>query len=138
MSTAHNRGTSNLATAREYVLAIERGATGEALARFLTDDVVHQLFPNRLAPQGKQCDLAEMLASAEKGQQLVTNQSYEIQQEMESGERVALEVIWTGELAVPVAGLKAGDKMRAHFAVFFDFRSGRIAAQRNYDCFDSW
>jgi hypothetical protein len=26
----------------------------------------------------------------------------------------------------------------ARFAVFMDFRDGRIVRQRNYDCFDPW
>ncbi len=27
---------------------------------------------------------------------------------------------------------------RARFALFFEFRDGRIVVQRYYDCFDSW
>ena len=57
---------------------------------------------------------------------------------METGNRVGLEVIWTGTRAVPVATLPAGAQMRARFAVFLEFRDGRIVAQRNYDCFDPW
>lgn len=30
----------------------------------------------------------------------------------------------------------AGGEMRAHFGVFLDVRDGRIAAQRNHDCFE--
>jgi ketosteroid isomerase-like protein len=127
-----------LATARNYLRAIEQGATGDALARFFTSDVVCELFPNRLAPQGERSTLPEMLAAAEKGQRVLSNQRYEIQHEMGSGNRVALEVLWTGTLAVPVAGLQAGDQMRAHFAMFLEFQDGKIAMQRNYDCFDPW
>src|SRR5580700_1931501 len=128
----------NLATARNYLQAIERGAMGEALARFFTSDVVHELFPNKLAPQGGRSGLAQMLAAAERGQQVLSSQHYEIQHEMESGNRVALEVLWTGTLAMPVAGLPPGAQMRAHFAVFLEFRDGKIAVQRNYDCFEPW
>jgi ketosteroid isomerase-like protein len=63
-------------------------------------------------------------------------QTYEVLSAMASGERVALEVQWTGTLAIPLGELAAGDVMRARFGVFLDFRGGRIAAQRNYDCFD--
>jgi len=28
--------------------------------------------------------------------------------------------------------------MRARFAVFLDFRDGKITRQRNYDCFEPW
>ena len=31
-----------------------------------------------------------------------------------------------------------GTTMRARFAIFFEFRNGQIARQRNYDCFDPW
>jgi ketosteroid isomerase-like protein len=130
--------SSNLETAREYLRAIERGATGDALAQFFTPDVQHQEFPNRLSPNGRRSGLAAMLKGAETGQKILAKQHYEIQREIEIGDRVALEVIWTGTMAVPVGDLKAGQEMLAHFAVFLDFRDGKIAAQRNYDCFDPW
>lgn len=53
-----------------------------------------------------------------------------------SGVRVALEVQWSGTLAIPFGSLPAGGQMRARFGVFLDFRDGLIGAQRNYDCFD--
>jgi hypothetical protein len=28
--------------------------------------------------------------------------------------------------------------LRAHFALFLEFRDGRIVRQRNYDCFEAW
>lgn len=124
--------------ARNYLRAIEQGATGEALARFFTPDVTFEEFPNRLSPHGRRSNLATALEGAERGQKILTSQHYEIQREMESVDRVALEVLWTGTMAVAVAGLPAGGEMRAHFAVFLEFREGRIAAQRNYDCFEPW
>jgi ketosteroid isomerase-like protein len=39
-------------------------------------------------------------------------------------------------LGVPVGALTPGAEMRAHFAVFLDFRDGKIVRQRNYDCFE--
>jgi ketosteroid isomerase-like protein len=51
---------------------------------------------------------------------------------------VVLEVEWTGTLSVPLGSLPAGGQMRARFAVFLDFRDGKIAQQRNYDCFQPW
>jgi ketosteroid isomerase-like protein len=127
---------ANLKTAREYLVAIENGATGQALARWFTPDVVQEEFPNRLVPAGARRGLAELLEGAERGQKVLSGQRYEVLTAMASGDRVALEVQWTGTLAIPVGSLAAGDDMRARFAVFLDFRDGRIAAQRNYDCFD--
>jgi ketosteroid isomerase-like protein len=130
------REQANLQTARAYLAAIEGGATGEALARWFTPDVVQEEFPNRLVPTGVRRGLRELLDGAERGQKVMAAQRYEVLTALASGDRVALEVQWTGALAVPVGSLPAGGQMRARFGVFLDFRDGRIAAQRNYDCFD--
>lgn len=45
-------GSDNLAIARSYLEAIERGATGDELADFFTGDAVQEEFSNRLSPQG--------------------------------------------------------------------------------------
>jgi ketosteroid isomerase-like protein len=128
----------NVEIAREYLKAIEEGATGEKMARFFDPNVVLEEFPNRLSPKGGRRGLAEALLAAERGQQVLSSQEYEIHNEMETDDRVALEVTWTGTLKIPLQNLAAGDKMRARFAVFLEFRDGKIVAQRNYDCFDPW
>jgi ketosteroid isomerase-like protein len=135
MTTTEER---NLETARAYLAAIEGGATGEALARWFTEDMVQEEFPNRLVPNGACRGLAELLEGAERGQKVMQAQRYEVLSAMASGDRVALEVQWTGTVAIALGSLPAGGQMRARFGVFLDFRDGRIAAQRNYDCFDPW
>ena len=130
--------SDNIETARRYLKAIEQGATGATLAQFFAPQVVMELFPNRLAPQGSRSGLAEMLEAAERGQKALSSQHYEIKHEVASGDTVALEVLWVGTLAIPVAGLSAGSQMRAHFAAFLEFRDGKILAQRNYDCYHPW
>ncbi|HEV8362086.1 MAG TPA: nuclear transport factor 2 family protein [Gemmatimonadaceae bacterium] len=130
--------SKNVAAARAYLTAIERGATGNELAAFFTEDVVQQEFPNRLMPNGATRNLVQILEGAERGQAILSSQRYEVLNAIESGETVVLEVRWTGTMAVAVAGLPAGGEMRARFAVFLDYRSGKIARQRNYDCFDPW
>jgi ketosteroid isomerase-like protein len=89
-------------------------------------------------PSGVRRDLQALLDGAVRGQQIMAQQRYELRGALAEGERVAMEVVWTGTLAVAVGSLPAGGTMRAHFAVFLDFRDGKIAAQRNYDCFDPW
>jgi ketosteroid isomerase-like protein len=129
---------ANLDAARRYLAAIEHGTTGPALAEFFTPDVVHEEMPNRLAPNGARQGLDGILEAATRGQQVVSAQRYEVRSETASDERVVMEVIWTGTLAEPIGTLPAGGTMRAQFAVFLDFRDGKIAAQRNYDCFEPW
>jgi ketosteroid isomerase-like protein len=127
---------ANLETARRYLAALEAGEPFDVIARFFTEDVVQEEFPNRLVPTGARRDLAALREGAARGKKVMAAQRYEIRGEVAGGDRVALEVLWTGTLAMPVGSLPEGGEMRAHFSVFLDFRDGRIAAQRNYDCFD--
>lgn len=126
----------NLEAARRYLAAVETGATGEALAAFYTPDVVQVEFPNQLNPRGARRDLAALLEGAERGQDVVRSQRYELVNAFAAGDQVALEVNWTGVLAVGIGALQPGGEMRAHFAVILEYRDGKIAAQRNYDCFE--
>jgi ketosteroid isomerase-like protein len=128
----------NLEVARGYVQSIECGATGGALEAFFAPGVEFVVFPNLLLPQGDRRDLAKALEGVERGLKLMARQKYLITHEMVEGERMALEVEWTGTLAVPFGTLPAGYQMKAYFALFLEFREGKIVEQRNYDCFEKW
>jgi ketosteroid isomerase-like protein len=127
-----------LELARRYFAALEGGATGEALAAFYAPDVVQEEFPNRLSPLGVRRDLVAILAAASRGQQVMAAQRWEVVHAVASGDRAAVEFRWAGTLAVPFGSLPAGGELRGRFAVFLEFRDGRIVAQRNYDCFEPW
>ena len=104
--------------AKTYLAALEAGATGDALAAFFTDDVVQEEFPNRLVPAGARRDLAALLDGAVRGQKVMRAQRFELLAAVENGDTVALEVQWTGTVAVALGSLPAGGQMRARFAVF--------------------
>jgi ketosteroid isomerase-like protein len=129
---------SNLDAARRYLAAVEGGAQGAALAEFYTPDAIQEEFPNRLTPAGARRDLTAVLDAAERGRRVMAAQRYEVRGAVANGDRVALEVAWTGTLAMAVGSLPAGGTMRARFGVFLEFRDGKIAAQRNYDCIEPW
>jgi ketosteroid isomerase-like protein len=97
--------------------------------------VVIQAFPNRVAPQGGVRRAADLRAAYEQGRQILRWQTYVVQRILENGDDLAVELEWTGELAVPVLNLPAGSKMKAFVAMFLTFRGGKIASQRNYDCY---
>jgi ketosteroid isomerase-like protein len=123
---------------RRYFTALEAGATGEALSAFYAPEVVQLEFPNRLSPLGARRDLAAILDAAARGQELMAAQRYEILHTVAEGDRVAVEFLWTGKLAIARGSMAAGTEMRGRFAVFMEFRDGLIASQRNYDCFEPW
>jgi ketosteroid isomerase-like protein len=131
-----SREQTNIETARRYLAAVEGGATGDALAAFYTPDAVQEELPNRFMPNGARRDLAAIRDAADRGRKAMVKQRYDVRSVLADGDRVVLEVLWVGTLAVPFGSTPAGGEMRAHFAVFLDFRNGRIAAQRNYDCFE--
>ncbi|HJZ93451.1 MAG TPA: nuclear transport factor 2 family protein [Gemmataceae bacterium] len=126
-----------LAVALRYLEAIERGSPGSSL-EFFAEDVVQEEFPNRLLPQGARRDLSGLREAAQRGRKVMTSQRYEVLNAVASGDQVALEVQWTGTLAVAFGSIPAGGQMRARFAIFLEFREGKIARQRNYDCFEPW
>ena len=134
--TDPERATRNLEAARRYLAAIEGGATGATLAAFYTPDVEQVEYPNRLLPMGATRDLAAVLDGAARGQQVVRTQRYEVRAAHAAGDNVILELLWVATLARSIGMLLPGHEMRAHFAVVLEYRDGRIARQRNYDCFE--
>lgn len=128
--------TPNLETALRFVQAVEKGATGDALAQCFDPAVSQHEYPNRLFPNGAHRDLQALLVSAERGKQVLSSQRYEVRNAVAQGDHVALELDWTGTLAVPLGTLQPGAKLHARIGQFITFREGRIVSIRNYDCYD--
>jgi ketosteroid isomerase-like protein len=122
--------------ARAYIAAFEGGAVGEELAAFYHPDVVQIEFPNRRNPAGVERGLDDILAAAASGQKLMARQIFDIRTVTEAGDRVVLEMGWTGCLTVPAGTTRAGEAMRAHFAQVIEYEDGLIIRQRTYDCFE--
>jgi len=133
MSTA----AENLETVRRYLKGVENGNFSD-VKTLLTTDVVMEQLPNRIYPQGLRGNLAQMESAFQKGRTLLAKQTYEIKRAVAEGNIVAVEVLWTGTLAVGLGTLTAGSQMRCHSAMFFEFKDGKITYQRNYDCFEPW
>lgn len=132
-----SESAEHLNVVRHYLKSIEDGAFSEVEALFTHDAVTEQL-PNRIYPDGLTASLTQMKSAFEKGRRLVAKQTYEIRHALVDGDSVSVEVRWTGTLAVGFGSLAAGSQMRCHSAMFFTFKEGKIASQRNYDCFEPW
>jgi len=127
----------NAALARRFIAAVERGATGDALANFLADDAEQHELPNRLFAQGARRTRADILASAEKGLKVLRSQKYDVLNVIAMGGHVAVEMKWRGELAVPLGNLSPGDALTGQFAFILEINdNGKITKMRNYDCYD--
>jgi ketosteroid isomerase-like protein len=128
----------NLQTALRYVEALSTGAGAAEIAAFYTPDAVQEEFPNRLMPNGARRDLAALKEGRARGQALLRAERYEVAGAVADGDRVALELRWIATVGIKAGPFEPGQELRARFAVFLEFRDGRIARQRNYDCFDPW
>ena len=128
----------DIATVRAYLAALQDGATGEALARWYTPDALQVEWPNRLNPGGGRSDLATLLRRAERVPALLREQRYEVRSAIARDGRVAIEATWSAGLATGFGDVPQGAALKAHFAMFFELRDGRIARQHNYDCFEPW
>ena len=123
-----------MAVARAYLKALEEGRPSDAQAYF-GPDILQIEHPNRLKPEGDRRTAAALASDGQKGLKILRSQTYEITNAVAEGDRVALEVLWTGVLDVPVGALKPGDAMTCFSGIFLDFRDGKITGQRNFDCF---
>lgn len=127
--------SSNVSRVHEYLEAIASMGPYETVADFYTADVTIQEFPNRIAPHGRVGRLGDARAAYERGREILKSQTYRVQRILEAGDELAVELEWTGILAVPVMSLPTGSEIKAFVAMFLTFRDGKIAAQRNYDCY---
>jgi ketosteroid isomerase-like protein len=130
-------GSPNVELAREYLRAVESMGPPENVARFYADDIEFHEFPNRIAPLGRVRRRGDLQAAYGQAQKLLRSQRYQVRRIVESGDEVAVELEWTGVLAVPLTAMNlvAGHEMKAFVAMFLTFRNGKIVSQRNYDCY---
>ena len=127
----------HLATIKEYLAAIESGATNEVLEKYYAVDVQQIEYPNRLVPKGVTRTLNDLKQGAVIGASIQVSQKFELQNAIVQGNTAMIEAIWTGTFKMQIGTLKPGDEMKAYFAQFFEFNEeGKIVRQRNYDCFE--
>ncbi len=127
----------NIDTARRYLdILADRAATPEQLDALLAPDIVMHELPNTLVPSGQKRDRQALLNGFALGRTLLASEQYTVLNALESGDTVVLEVAWHAILAQGFGKFPAGTQMRAQFAIFLEFRDGKIAIQRNYDCYE--
>src|SRR5690349_22396128 len=85
------------------------------LKEVLHPSLVQYELPNRLNPKGQTSTYDELFERFEKSRGILSAQTYTIEHVLQDGNRLALEVAWTGTVAIPLAGLPVGGTMRASF-----------------------
>lgn len=133
----HHSSPSNLDVARRYLEVLgDSASTPDQLEALLAPDVIAEELPSLIAPRGRTRDRPAMLQGFAAGKALLSSQSYTVVNELECRDTVVLEVRWRGVLAQGFGKLEPGTELRARFAMFLELRDGKIASQRNYDCYE--
>ena len=127
---------ANLALVRRFLDAMENAADPETVEAFFTHDAIAVEYPNRITNTTARRDLTAMRLAGERGRQVCPTQHYELHSAIAIGNLVAVELTWTATISVALGKTPAGGQIRAHFGAFYEIRDGKIAAIRNYDCFD--
>ena len=127
-----------LTIAKNYLKALKAGKTGKDIALFFHPDIIQIELPNRLNPKGVTSNLSQIIERAEKSKKLLKMQNYEIETALVHDDIVALQIRWTGVMAVSIGTLGAGKTMTGYFAMFLQFQSGQIIRQTTYNCFDDF
>ena len=127
----------NIATVRAFIEAVER-FDADAAEGFLDAQIVQTELPNKLYAKGQVRGRGDLIRDLPKGRQVLRSQAYPISTIFAAGDKVAVETRWEGVLNVPLGRLQPGDSMVAHICMIFTLRDGKIAAQRNYDCYEDF
>lgn len=117
-----------------YIRAIEARDTEEAM-RHTHPDVQLTEHPNRVSPNGMRADLAGMRAAGGRGRKLMASERYEIRQMIVEGDRAAVQIAWSGTLAIAAGSLPAGHVMSAQVCSIIELEDGKVWRQEQYDCF---
>ena len=131
-----DRSTSAVVVLR-FLEAVAEGHGAAELELFLHPDFRQRELPSLVKPWVAERGRAETVRGAEAGRQLLASQRYDVDEVVECGERVVLQLRWTGVLATGFQGLEAGDELRAHVALFATLQDGLIVHQASYDCYES-
>ena len=127
----------NLELAKRYIELVSNPSTEpEDLKAVFDESLIWREMPNLFAPSGRVNDYATALASFGKGREYLPNQTYSLRQALASGDTVALEIGWAGEVAKSIGVFSAGTQLSAQLAIFLRIRDGKIMSQTDYPCYD--
>lgn len=120
----------------KYISTIENRKDINELVQFYHPEIEQIEFPNILLKNKTIRKLNDIKEAYVKGKAVLQGEKYRIMNSFVSENTVIIEVEWIGVLAIPIGSKQIGDEIKAYFVQFFEFESGLIKRQRNYDCFE--
>lgn len=115
---------------------LSQGVTPDTIRSYFHPDAVQIEHPSLMRPKGHQRPLEEIVDGAELGSRMIQRQTFQIDNVVEQGDQVALQLTWSATTAMDLPGLPSGSELAAHVAMFYEFRDGRIMRLTSYDCYE--
>ena len=101
----------------------------DALAKLMHPEVRISEMPNAINRGGTERGPDEALVAFRKGKEMLARQSYDVQDVIVAGDKIAARATWRGQLT-------DGPELTAHIATFTEVRDGRIYRHATYDCYE--
>ena len=111
---------------RSLLQAITDKEPAEVVASHWHPDGEQVELPSVMRPAGHTRKLPEMLEAYRGSGGFLQWQEYNLDNVIDDGDQVAVQLRWTATTAVDAGGLPAGTDLVAHVAVFYQFRDGKI------------
>lgn len=122
---------------RKYLKAIEDFALdAQGMEGVLHPEFVQIELPNALNKNGQRSSRDECFTRMKTAKAILSAQKFDLTNHCESGDKLFVECVWTGTMAMDAGPLKKGQALKASFCMAFDFKDGMLHRQRNYDCFE--
>jgi len=67
---------------------------------------------------------------------ILSKQNYEIIGFVDCDEKITVEKIWTGTMAIDAGNLKKGQQLKAYICAVVEFKEGKLYRHRSYDCYE--
>ena len=103
-----------------------------AMARIMHPDARFSEMPNAINRGGTERDVPAAREAFARGKGLLSEQSYDVHEVIQSGARIAARATWRGTLAAD------GKELTAHIATFSEVRDGKIFRHATYDCYEAF
>jgi len=129
--------SANLEIYLEFVRLVESLSDDvEDYKKLIHADAEFTEYPNGLSKNGQVRDFAASMEGMKKAKAILAEQRYEIVGYLDGGEKISLEKIWTGKIALDVGNFTKGQELKAYICAVVEFKDGRIYRHRTYDCYE--
>jgi len=128
---------ANLGTYLKFVKNVERLSDNPDDYRDLIHtEVEFRELPNLLNKTGQIRNLEMSLEGLKKAKMILSEQTYDIVGYAEENDKIVVEKIWTGKMAMDIGNLKKGQSLKAYICAVIEFKDGKIFRHRTYDCYE--